>query len=111
MSEAGLFTLGIEEEFQIIDPATGDLRSHVQHLIEDEHTLQDQLKPELHQSVIEVGTNICRDIKEARTEVDTVMAKVDMLVHIHLAAQDQVSVFVNDGTKFRVPNRNDTIQQ
>jgi carboxylate-amine ligase len=69
MSEAGLFTLGLEEEFQIIDPATGDLRSHVQHLIDDEHTLQDQLKPELHQSVIEVGTNICRDIKEARTEV------------------------------------------
>lgn len=69
MSEAGLFTLGIEEEFQLIDPATGDLRSHVQHLIEDEHTLQDQLKPELHQSVIEVGTNICKDIKEARGEV------------------------------------------
>ncbi|HYX24144.1 MAG TPA: glutamate-cysteine ligase family protein, partial [Thermoanaerobaculia bacterium] len=69
MSEAGLFTLGIEEEFQIIDPATGDLRSHVQHLIDDEHTLQDQLKPELHQSVIEVGTNICRDIREARREV------------------------------------------
>ncbi|RPH52964.1 carboxylate-amine ligase, partial [bacterium] len=69
MTKAGLFTLGIEEEFQLIDPETRDLRSHVQHLIEDEHTLQDQLKPELHQSVIEVGTNICRDIKEARGEV------------------------------------------
>ena len=68
MSEAP-FTLGIEEEFQIIDPETRDLRSHVQHLIDDEHTLQDQLKPELHQSVIEVGTNICRDIGEARQEV------------------------------------------
>jgi glutamate---cysteine ligase / carboxylate-amine ligase len=66
---AGLFTLGIEEEFQLIDPETRDLRSHVQHLLEDEHTLQDQLKPELHQSVIEVGTNICKDIKEARREV------------------------------------------
>ena len=69
MTEAGLFTLGIEEEFQLIDPETRDLRSHVLHLLEDEHTLQDQLKPELHQSVIEVGTNICRDIKEARREV------------------------------------------
>jgi carboxylate-amine ligase len=67
--EAKLFTLGIEEEFQIIDPETRDLRSHVQHLLDDEHTLQDQLKPELHQSVIEVGTNICADIKEARREV------------------------------------------
>lgn len=69
MAEAGLFTLGIEEEFQLIDPETRDLRSHVQHLLADEHTLQDQLKPELHQSVIEVGTNICRDVKEARREV------------------------------------------
>lgn len=66
---AELFTLGIEEEFQLIDPETRDLRSHVQHLLDDEHTLADQLKPELHQSVIEVGTNICRDIKEARREV------------------------------------------
>ena len=69
MAESNLFTLGIEEEFQLIDPETRDLRSHVQHLLADEHTLADQLKPELHQSVIEVGTNICRDIKEARGEV------------------------------------------
>jgi len=69
MADAGLFTLGIEEEFQIIDPESRDLRSHVQHLLADEHTLQDQLKPELHQSVIEVGTNICKDVKEARQEV------------------------------------------
>ncbi len=67
--DAELFTLGIEEEFQLIDPETRDLKSHVQHLLDDEHTLADQLKPELHQSVIEVGTNICRDIKEARREV------------------------------------------
>ena len=69
MADAKLFTLGIEEEFQLIDPETRDLRSHVQHLLDDEHTLADQLKPELHQSVIEVGTNICPDIKEARREV------------------------------------------
>lgn len=67
--DARLFTLGIEEEFQLIDPETKDLRSHVQHLLDDEHTLADQLKPELHQSVIEVGTNICKDIGEARREV------------------------------------------
>jgi glutamate---cysteine ligase / carboxylate-amine ligase len=69
MAGGNLFTLGIEEEFQIIDPETRDLRSHVQHLLADEHTLADQLKPELHQSVIEVGTNICADVKEARREV------------------------------------------
>jgi glutamate---cysteine ligase / carboxylate-amine ligase len=70
MSGAKLFTLGIEEEFQLIDPETRDLRSHVQLLLDSgKEILKDQLKAELHQSVIEVGTNICEDIHEARREV------------------------------------------
>lgn len=36
-------------------------------------------------------------------------AKPDMLVHIHLASQDQVSVFINDGQKFRPSNGSDKI--
>lgn len=68
--EAKLFTLGIEEEFQLIDPKTRGLRSHIHHLLnDDEHLLGDQLKPELHQSVIELGTRICTDVKDARREV------------------------------------------
>jgi glutamate---cysteine ligase / carboxylate-amine ligase len=64
------FTLGIEEEFQLIDPETRALRSHVQHLMDTgEGILKDQLKTELHQSVIEVGTKICANIAEARREV------------------------------------------
>lgn len=35
--------------------------------------------------------------------------KLDMLVHIHLAGQDQVSVFINDGQKFRPSNASDKI--
>lgn len=70
MASAKVFTLGIEEEFQLIDPETRAMRSHVHHLLEDDVSeLRDQLKPELHQSVIEVGTTICRDIQEARGEV------------------------------------------
>jgi carboxylate-amine ligase len=71
MSESKWFTLGIEEEFQLIDPKTRALRSHVHHLLKDgaEGILKDQLKPELHQSIIEVGTKICADIGEARREV------------------------------------------
>src|SRR5258708_20086075 len=68
------FTLGIEEEFQLIDPETRDLRSHIQHLLADRETgpaLRDQLKPELHQSVIEAGTKICADIGEAPRAVMT----------------------------------------
>lgn len=36
--------------------------------------------------------------------------KLDMVIHIHLPSQDQVSVFVNDGTKFRPSNGNDKIR-
>ncbi len=64
------FTLGIEEEFQLIDPESRDLRSHVYQLLEDgKEILKDQVKAELHQSIVEVGTAICRDIDEARSEV------------------------------------------
>jgi carboxylate-amine ligase len=70
MADAKLFTLGIEEEFQLIDPKTRALRSHVQQMLEEgQAILKDELKPELHQSVIEVGTPICENIKHARSEV------------------------------------------
>jgi len=64
------FTLGIEEEFQIIDPETRELRSHVSEILEDGKTLLgEQVKPEIIQSMIEVGTGICKNIKEARTDI------------------------------------------
>ena len=67
---ARLFTLGIEEEFQLIDPETRDLRSHIQEMFEEgKDLLAEQIKPEMHQSVVEVGTHVCADIKEARREV------------------------------------------
>ncbi len=63
------FTLGIEEEFQLVDPETRELKSHIEEMLAAGAHLGDQLKPELHQSVVEVGTPVCRDIKEARTAV------------------------------------------
>ncbi|WP_159472927.1 carboxylate-amine ligase [Dyadobacter sp. 3J3] len=64
------FTLGIEEEFQTIDPVTRNLRSHMSKLVEDgKITLQERVKAEMHQAVVEVGTNICHNIQEAREEV------------------------------------------
>jgi glutamate---cysteine ligase / carboxylate-amine ligase len=65
------FTIGIEEEYQTIDPETRDLRSHIQaELLEKgKIVLQERVKAELHQSVVEVGTGICKNIKEARDEV------------------------------------------
>jgi carboxylate-amine ligase len=79
MADGNWFTLGIEEEFQLIDPKTRDLRSHVQLLLEDEHSLHDSIKPEMHQSVIEAGTTICRDIQEARRQVLTLRTELARL--------------------------------
>ncbi len=64
------FTVGVEEEFQIIDPATWELRSHVSQLIASgAPTLGDQIKQEMHQSIVEVGTRVCGDISELRHEI------------------------------------------
>jgi carboxylate-amine ligase len=64
------FTIGVEEEFQIIDPATWELRSHVSELIAaGTPSLGDQIKQEMHQSIVEVGTRVCADVAELRREM------------------------------------------
>jgi carboxylate-amine ligase len=63
-------TIGIEEEYQIIDPQTRELTSYVQQMMNRGRVvLGAQLKPEFMQSQIEVGSHICRNIKEARQEL------------------------------------------
>ena len=63
------FTLGIEE-FQIVDPHTRELRSHVSEILAEGKTLLgEQVKPEMIQSMIDVGTGICKDIGKARTDI------------------------------------------
>jgi carboxylate-amine ligase len=65
------FTIGIEEEYQTVDPVSRDLRSHIQSEILEKGKvlLQEKVKAELHQAVVEVGTSVCKNIKEAKTEV------------------------------------------
>jgi carboxylate-amine ligase len=64
------FTIGVEEEFQIIDPETRELRSHVQEMLEEGvRVLKERVKPEMHQSVMEIGTGICKDAGEVRRDV------------------------------------------
>ncbi len=63
-------TLGIEEEYQIIDPESRELKSYIQELLEQGRlVLHDQIKQEFLQSQVEVGSQICRNIKEVRQEV------------------------------------------
>lgn len=64
------FTLGIEEEFQVIEPHTRELKSHIQEMFaEGEKRLKEEIKREMHDAVIEVGTPICANIGEARREI------------------------------------------
>ena len=64
------FTLGIEEEFAIIDPETRELRSHIHEILEGGKVmLKEQIKPEMHQSVVELGTEICESVVDARAHV------------------------------------------
>jgi carboxylate-amine ligase len=75
-----LYTIGIEEEFQIVDPETRELHSHVQEIFDaGKIMLKEQIKPEMHQSVVEVGTNICTNIKEARKEVTAIRSNLAKL--------------------------------
>jgi glutamate---cysteine ligase / carboxylate-amine ligase len=64
------FTIGVEEEFQIVDPETWELRSHVSELLASSApAFGDLVKRELHQSIVEVGTKICSSVEELAQEV------------------------------------------
>ena len=52
-------TIGVEEEYQIIDPVSRELRAYITEILEADHVVLRQVKPELHQSIVEVGTTVC----------------------------------------------------
>jgi glutamate---cysteine ligase / carboxylate-amine ligase len=62
-------TLGIEEEYQIIDPETRELRSYITEILTGDHMVLGEIKPELHQSMVEIGTKVCRTPAEVRAEL------------------------------------------
>src|SRR3712207_5256369 len=74
------YTLGIEEEFQIVDPRTRELCSHVSEMLEEGRMLLgEQVKPEMIQAQIEVGTGICRNVEEARADITRLRSIVSSL--------------------------------
>jgi glutamate---cysteine ligase / carboxylate-amine ligase len=78
------FTIGIEEEYQVVDPETRELRSYITQILERGQTvLREQIKPEMHQSIIEVGTVPCRNVTEARAEVVRLRGTISALADIH----------------------------
>jgi carboxylate-amine ligase len=71
-------TIGIEEEYQTVDPETRDLKSHISAEIirKGRMLLEERVKPEMHQSVVEIGTGICSNIQEAKAEIRDIRQQI-----------------------------------
>lgn len=64
------FTLGVEEEYMVLDPQSLELKSHEQKIVQEgQKVIKDKVKAEMHQAVVEVGTDICQDADEAFADV------------------------------------------
>lgn len=79
------FNIGIEEEYQTVDPITRDLRSHIgtELLAQGKRRLEERVKAEMHQSVVEVGTRICHTIKVAREDLFDLRRQMIALAQEH----------------------------
>ena len=74
------FTIGVEEEYMVLDPHTRELKSHEQKIVQEGHKLiKDKVKAEMHQAVVEVGTDICQDIDEAFMDVSTLRKTISSI--------------------------------
>jgi carboxylate-amine ligase len=71
-------TIGIEEEYQTIDPETRDLRSHIDTEIisQGKVLLKEAVKSEMHQSVVEIGTGVCTNIRDAGRELKNLRVQI-----------------------------------
>ena len=65
------FTLGVEEEYMLLDEGTLDLVQHVEAVLAatEGHELEQRVNPELMQSVLEIATPICRTPAEVESEL------------------------------------------
>jgi carboxylate-amine ligase len=69
MNSPPSLTIGVEEEYQIIDPVSRELRAYITEILASDHVVLRQVKPELHQSIVEVGTTVCATPAEVRTQL------------------------------------------
>ncbi|MCB0023496.1 MAG: carboxylate-amine ligase, partial [Caldilinea sp.] len=82
-------TIGIEEEYQIIDPETRELRSFITQFLDGERVImvEREIKPELHQAMVELGTPVCDTLAQTHEE----LTKQRRFI-IDLAAQKDLAV-------------------
>src|SRR5689334_11375786 len=76
------FTLGVEEEYMVLDPNTRELKSHEQKIVhEGQKIIKDKVKAEMHQAVVEVGTDICANVDEAFKDVATLRKTIHQIAN------------------------------
>jgi carboxylate-amine ligase len=77
----GQFTLGVEEEYQIVHPETRELRSYVSEIMAEggKTILRERVRQEMHQSMIEVGTSICPDVAAVRGQLVEMRGELNRL--------------------------------
>jgi len=86
------FTLGIEEEYLLVDARGGDLAEAPAELMEAcARELKDQVSPEFLQCQIEIGTQVCADIGAAREDLRRLRSTVARLAGQHGLAPIAVS--------------------
>src|SRR5215469_15485932 len=75
------FTLGIEEEFQMVDRQTGLLASRVDPILEKGVPIfGEHIKAEMLQSFIELSTRVCPDVAALRLELQQNTARLAQLL-------------------------------
>jgi glutamate---cysteine ligase / carboxylate-amine ligase len=81
MAKQQRFTLGIEEEYQLVDRETGQLRSSIKSILEKgEPLFEEKIKPEMLQSMVELISDILPDVATARKELYAMRAQLARLV-------------------------------
>ena len=76
------FTIGVEEEYMVLDPTTKELKSHQQAIVnEGELLFKEKIKAEMHQAVVEVGTAICQNVDEAYQEIKSLRTGVTKIAN------------------------------
>jgi glutamate---cysteine ligase / carboxylate-amine ligase len=87
--EGDPYTLGVEEEYMLLDGESFDLVQHIDTVLASVvgHELETQIKPELMQSVLEIATPVCRtaadvdhELRKLREYVTSVASKQSLRV-------------------------------
>ncbi|HEY2805929.1 MAG TPA: carboxylate-amine ligase [Gemmatimonadales bacterium] len=81
--KAPSLTIGVEEEYQIIDPASRELKSYITQILDEDHLVLSQVKPELHQSMVEVASTVCATPADLRAELGRLRRDILGLVNKH----------------------------